>query len=175
MTSCLIVYGSRLGSTAAIAEHIAASLRENGIAARAEPADSAPDPAAYDAVLIGSAVYAGHWLDEPLDYVRRYDKALTKRPVWLFSSGPVGDLAIGHEPVEPREVGDIKRRVGTREHRTFFGALDRTRIDGSDLGRLERIIARRFVPEGDYRDWARIDAWADGIVDELIAEPIAFG
>ena len=45
----------------------------------------------YDAVIIGSAVYTGHWLAPAKDLVYRYLDVLASRPVWLFSSGPVGD------------------------------------------------------------------------------------
>ena len=59
----------------------------------------------YDAVIIGSAVYMGHWLDPAKDLVSRFGDALAGRLVWLFSSGPVGDpsgklaQAMGSDPL----------------------------------------------------------------------------
>jgi menaquinone-dependent protoporphyrinogen oxidase len=44
----------------------------------------------YDAMIIGSAVNMGHWLDHAKQLVNRFGDALAGRPVWLFSSGPVG-------------------------------------------------------------------------------------
>ena len=32
---------------------------------------------------------------------------------------------------------------------------------------IERFVTRKFIAEGDYRDWDRIDAWADGIARDL--------
>jgi menaquinone-dependent protoporphyrinogen oxidase len=54
----------------------------------------------------------------------------------------------------------------------FFGAWDRSRLDRSKLGFAERIIAKR-LPEGDWRDWPAIDAWAAGIARRLPASPTA--
>jgi menaquinone-dependent protoporphyrinogen oxidase len=53
------------------------------------------------------------------------------------------------------------------DHRVFAGALDRSTLDGSDLSAVERFVSRKFIPEGDWRDWAAIDAWADGIARRL--------
>jgi menaquinone-dependent protoporphyrinogen oxidase len=121
--------------------------------------------------VIGSAVYAGHWLKEAVEFVRDRRTALSARPVWLFSSGPVGRPSTGHDPVEPKEVRELKDNVVAREHRVFFGALDRGTLEGADLGFAERFVAKRFVPEGDFRDWPQIDAWADDIAKELLAVP----
>ena len=39
--------------------------------------------------------------------------------------------------------------------------------DGSELGRIERFVAKRFIPEGDWRDWPSIEAWARSIALDL--------
>jgi menaquinone-dependent protoporphyrinogen oxidase len=61
--------------------------------------------------------------------------------------------------------------VNPREHRIFFGALDRSIVDGSALGFAERLIAKTMVPEGDYRDWEAIESWAASIARELARVP----
>ncbi len=45
----------------------------------------------YDAVVLGSAVYAGHWLEPAKQLAERFVGQLLGRAVWLFSSGPVGN------------------------------------------------------------------------------------
>jgi menaquinone-dependent protoporphyrinogen oxidase len=163
----LVAYGSRLGSTADIANRLAARLRVNGVAAIALQVGQVSDPSGYDAVVIGSAVYAGHWLPETMEFVRLHATALSGRPSWLFSSGPVGDRAARAPAVESADVRTIEQLVGPIEHRSFAGALDRQTVDNASFGRAERFIAQHLVPEGDWRDWAAIDAWADGISREL--------
>lgn len=167
----LIAYASRLGSTKAIAARITARLETDGLTATDRPVGSVGELTAYDAFVIGSAVYAGHWLKEATEFVHGHRSVLATRPVWLFSSGPVGQVATKVEPVDPADVHQLSTAVHARDHRIFSGALDRLAIDGSDLGFAERFVAKRFVPEGDFRDWPGIDAWADEIARELAATP----
>jgi menaquinone-dependent protoporphyrinogen oxidase len=45
----------------------------------------------FDAVVVGSSIYTGRWLKPAKELVERNAEALRARPVWLFSSGPLGD------------------------------------------------------------------------------------
>jgi len=57
------------------------------------------------------------------------------------------------------------------DHRTFYGALQRKALK---LG--ERLVTKALkAPDGDYRDWADIDAWAETIVQHLEATGAASG
>jgi menaquinone-dependent protoporphyrinogen oxidase len=167
--SVLVVWASRLGSTKEIAERIAGRLAEDGLETRAESADAATIRPDDEAVVIGSAVYAGHWLAPGMTFARKQLTSLAQRPVWLFSVGPVGERAARSTPVEPKDVEELERMLHPRDHRTFAGALDRADIDAAGFGRVERFIGKHFVPEGDFRDWDVIDHWADGIVTWLRA------
>lgn len=169
----LVVYASRLGSTKAIAERIAARLETDGLETTVRPVGEVTDPRPYDAFVIGSAVYAGHWLTEASGFVRHNRVALSARPVWLFSSGPVGRSAMKVAPVRPAEITELWNATDARGHRVFAGALDRTTLGDSDLGFAEKFVAKRFVPEGDFRDWPAIDAWTDQIARELSRVPVA--
>ena len=82
-------------------------------------------------------------------------------PVWLFSSGPVGDPP---KPLEnPAEVADVVKRLGARGHRLFAG-----RIEGSDLGISEKaLVALVRAPDGDFRPWSEIATWAESIASQL--------
>jgi menaquinone-dependent protoporphyrinogen oxidase len=168
----LVAHASKHGATKGIAERIAAQLRAEGHKAAARPVEAVGDLDGYDAFVIGSAVYGGHWTQEATEFVRRHRVLLADRPVWLFSSGPIGKMATRYEPVEPNGVTAIRRTLSPRDHRVFFGAWDRSRLDRSKLGVAERIIANR-LPEGDWRDWTAIDAWAAGIARRLPASPTA--
>jgi ABC-type lipoprotein export system ATPase subunit/menaquinone-dependent protoporphyrinogen IX oxidase len=163
----LVVYGSRLGATRGIAERIAARLEASGLDTALQAAEQIAELPACDAFVIGSGIYGQHWMKEAAALVRRNRAALSRRPVWLFSSGPVGRWASGHDPIEPKEVAGLRVAVGARDHRVFAGALDRSSIDESNLSAIERFVTRKFIAEGDYRDWDRIDAWADGIARDL--------
>ena len=58
----LVVYASAHGSTQEIAEYITARLAGSGLRVQAHSVVDAPDPAAFDAVVIGSAIHDRAWL-----------------------------------------------------------------------------------------------------------------
>jgi menaquinone-dependent protoporphyrinogen oxidase len=164
----LVAYGSKHGATKGIAERIAAQLQAEGQPAAARPVEAVDNLEGYDVFVVGSAVYGGRWTQEAVEFVRRHCTRLASRPVWLFSSGPIGKTATKYEPTEPNGVAAIRRALRPRDHRVFNGAWDRSRLDRSQLGFSERIVAKR-LPEGDWRDWPAIEGWAVGIAQKLRA------
>jgi menaquinone-dependent protoporphyrinogen oxidase len=159
----LVSAASKHGATAEIASALAEGITRRGVIAEVRDPAEVADVTGYDAVVLGSAVYMGHWLGEAKELVSRVGADLRDRPVWLFSSGPIG------EPLKPEEeavdVAGQVEQTGAVEHRTFAGRLDR-----SSLGFGERAVVRALrAPEGDFRDWAAIDAWAETIASSLSA------
>ena len=73
----------------------------------------------------------------------------------------------------PEEIAPLSGVVHARDHRVFFGALDPERL--SLAPRLMRLLpaGRKLLEEGDFRDWAEIEAWADGIARQLTSAPVA--
>jgi menaquinone-dependent protoporphyrinogen oxidase len=118
----LVAYASRHGATREIAERIAQVLRTAGLAAEARPATEVRDLAPYDAVVIGSAAYMFHWLKEASSFVHRHRAVLAAKPVWLFSSGPLGTEPVNEEGVDqkvaaiPKELPELQAAVGARDH-----------------------------------------------------------
>jgi menaquinone-dependent protoporphyrinogen oxidase len=157
----LVAYASKHGSTQGIAEHITRRLTERGLPVEIRPAEGVVDIGVPDAVILGSAVYAGSWMKEASEFARRFTDVLSAVPVWLFSSGPLGER-VDDDEEQPRQLAEFRETVRPRGHEMFFGALD--------LGQLsfgERMIKAVKAPEGDFRDWDAIAAWADSIADEL--------
>lgn len=157
--SVLITYASKHGSTKEIAERITARLRQLGKDAEIRPVEAVGDLRPYEAVVLGSAVYFGSWMKEPVEFVAANRDALAARPVWLFSSGPTGETSLP----DPKQVAELNAAIRPRDHRMFGGALDHRK-----LSLPERVIIKGVkAPEGDFRDWAAIDAWASSIAQEL--------
>lgn len=162
----LVTAASREGSTLEIAESIANVLRHRGLTVTVAPPTSVEDVGAYDAVVAGSAVYGGRWLEPAVQLVRRHADALRARPVWLFSSGPVGDpgrAIVRRMSAPPQELPMLMRWSGAREHRMFGGRLTADRVS------LVQRLAMRAVGglAGDWRPWDDIDRWAGSIAEEL--------
>jgi menaquinone-dependent protoporphyrinogen oxidase len=171
----LVVAASRHGATEQIGAEIAKTLRIT-LSSRApaaivdlRSADQVTTLAGYDGVVLGSAVYMGRWLAAAREFADRHAEALAAIPVWLFSSGPVGDPPKPDQ--DPADVAAIAAATGAREHRRFAGELDRHR-----LGFAERAVIRAVhAPEGDFRDWPAIREWATEIALALLAQPAATG
>ncbi|MGW7263283.1 flavodoxin domain-containing protein [Streptomyces sp. NPDC054842] len=157
----LVTYGSTNGSTKEIAEKVADVLRTAGITAEVLPARSVTDVDAYEAVLVGGALYAGRWHKDARRFTRRHSGALAQRPVWFFSSGPLDSTASQRDIPPVPGVKKAMVRLDVRQHVTFGGCL----TEGAH-GRIARMILRNGKG-GDFRDFAAIENWAQGVAKEL--------
>ena len=68
MARVLIVHASRHGGTAGIADRIGDVLRSEGNEVVVADAARRPDPAGFDAYVVGSGVYMGSWLKEGTEF-----------------------------------------------------------------------------------------------------------
>jgi len=165
----LVAAASRHDSTAEIASAIGRALTDAGLEVDLRPARDVASIAGYGAVVLGSGVYMGRWLPDATRIVELHGEELKARPVWLFSSGPIGSP--DPKPVgEPPEVVEMAAAIGAREHRTFTGRLDRGRLS---LGEKVVVAAVRAA-DGDFRDWELIATWAGEVAEALRpAVPVA--
>lgn len=166
VTRVLIGYASKHGSTAEIAEIIADKMRESGLNVDCRPLSEIDSLSGYDAVVLGSALYVNRWRHEARRFLHRHAEVLSKRPLWVFSSGPVGESSRALEPasLEPKRVAAEVERLGAREHVVFGG-----RVPTEPHGPLEHAPVRG-TPE-QYRDrryWAEIREWAARIAGALV-------
>ena len=89
----LVSAASKHGATAEIGDRIAAALRDAlpaGTDVDVVAAENVTTVDGYEAVVLGSAVYMGRWLDSARRLAETHAAELSTRPVWLFSSGPTG-------------------------------------------------------------------------------------
>ncbi len=162
----LVTVASRHGSTREIAQVIAGELRAAGVEPDLRQVETIGSLDDYDAAVIGSAIYAGQWLPEARQFVGHNREQLSKLPVWLFSSGPIG--ADPWPPGDPPGVAELIQALGARGHTVFNGKLD-----SHTLGFAERLIARVVhAPAGDFRNWEAIRAWARAIGADVAAQQL---
>ena len=159
----LVTAASKHAATTDIATAIAEELSAAGIETTVASPESVGSLEGYDGVVLGSGVYAGRWLGSAKEFVDRNSTALAAMPVWLFSSGPLG------EPLkpdgEPADAAPIANRLGACSHHVFGGRLDRHQLS---LGE-RAIVGLVRAPDGDYRPWDEIRAWSAGIAQALEA------
>ena len=99
----LVGYATAAGSTAGIAERIAATLRVRGCEVVCRPVGPDLDPADFDAVLVGSAVHNMAWLPPAVDFLERFPA----------TGGPPGVVLSGVGGASPS--GPVTRRLTTLE------------------------------------------------------------
>jgi menaquinone-dependent protoporphyrinogen oxidase len=166
VNTVLITYASKYGATAEIAEKIGEVLQQAGLSAEAKPADDVRDLSAYQAVILGSAVYAGKWRKQAVKFLKANSKTLAAKPVWIFSSGPTGK----GDPVEllngwryPAKIQTYIDQIKPRDLTVFHGNIDVEKINAIERQMIKTVKAQT----GDFRDWTAIQSWAKGIADNL--------
>ena len=179
----LVVYASKTGGTKGIAEAIGEKLRDRGLQAEVLDVSAIRDASGYDGFVFGSAVYMFHWMKEAKQFLSHNKRVFAGKPVWLFSSGPVGTdkmNAKGQDLLDvsvsgPKELDELREATNFRDHKVFFGVLDGSKLTGV-TGMMYRMArrseeAKKSMPEGDFRDWNEIGAWAGTIADALLMAP----
>ena len=160
----LIAYASKHGSTQEIAEAVGEGLRAAGYGVAVRDVEEVHAVDVYEAVIIGSAVYMGRWMSEAQKFVESNHDKFGQVPVWLFSSGPLGEI-IEEEAGTPHNLVELMALTKAQGHQVFDGRLDKEQLA---LG--ERMIVRMVkAPVGDFRDWDAIREWAEKIAAELDA------
>jgi len=162
----LVAYATKHGATAEIAEKIGQVLRQAGLRTDVLPADRVIDLTPYTAVVLGSAVYIGQWRKEAVKFLQANETVLADRPVWLFSSGPLGE----GDPLEltqgwrlPEKLQPMVDRIPPRDIAVFHGA-----VDVGKLNFIEKwMLKNTKTPVGDFRNWEAITSWATAIADVL--------
>jgi menaquinone-dependent protoporphyrinogen oxidase len=150
-----------MGGTRGIAELVGDALTDAGFQVDVRPASEVSGLDPYDAVVIGGALYTGHWHRHTRRFVKRHTGALRERPVWVFSSGPLNGSAAEEIPPVP-QVQQLLDRIGARGHITFGG-----RLPADAKGFPASAMAKSHA--GDWRHPERIRGWAAEVAMELLS------
>jgi menaquinone-dependent protoporphyrinogen oxidase len=152
----LVASGSKYGSTREVAQAIGQELTVLGFDVDVMDAHEVLSVVAYDAVVIGSAVYGGLWRRDAEELMRDHAPVLRHRDVWTFSVGIETIVSEGQPKDEAYLLGDT---VNAHEHRRFTGALDPAKLNVGE----KALIRALDPPLGDFRDFADIREWAQSV------------
>ena len=165
----LVAYASKYGATGEIAEKIGQVLRQSGLSVDVSPVKTAKDVKLYDAIVLGSAAYMFQWRPDAVAFLKKNQKLLAERPIWLFYSGPLGkgdalELVKGQRfPKSLKPVIDI---IKPRDMAVFHGFINMEKLNF-----FERFAFKKSpAMQGDFRDWDVIISWAKSIASELNKE-----
>jgi menaquinone-dependent protoporphyrinogen oxidase len=166
----LVGYATAAGSTAGIAEQIAATIRAAGCDVVCRPVGPDLDPTSFDAYVVGSAVHNMAWLRPAVDFLGRIS-ATENRPIWCFSVGGVTPRGVVTRRMTALEARRVEQTfppgLRVRDHRFFGGIVE---MKGLPLwGRaFWRLVGGR---PGDHRDWPAMESWAGQIAAEVLRNP----
>jgi len=152
----LVAFASRHGATRETAATVARELiragrDRGGLSVVLAPVQQQPDVVAFDAVVLGSAVYGGRWLAPALDWVGRMSAQLRERPVWLFSTG------VPSVPWPSRTVGDgrwVAEALGARQHRSFDGRVERRLLSPAERAWCPATLGTGQLDRAAVTDWS---------------------
>ncbi|HEX5828292.1 MAG TPA: flavodoxin domain-containing protein [Candidatus Limnocylindrales bacterium] len=148
----LVAFASQNGSTAAIAEVIAAELQLAGIQVDVRPVSTVEGLRPYRALVLGSGVFLPGRASDGGGFLAHHASAVSHMPVWLFCAGPIGrGRTADGSPASDCPVVDVARAIGARGA-AAFGSLSMDR--GAD--EFDRPV-----------DMRRVREWARGIASEL--------
>ncbi len=166
----LVLYASKYGATRGLCEAIARRLEKSDCYSELHPASEMIDPGQWDALVLGSAIYAGRWRSDAVNYLEQFAETLSTKAVWIFASGPTGEEeaeALLEEKIYPEKLRPLIRHIAPQDLRMFHGALT-----PEQLNFLEKAIIKVVkAPTGDFRDWEAIEQWSDQIAASLKALP----
>ena len=157
-TSVLVGYATRYGSTQEVAEVIAATLRECGLAVDIQPVRQVRTLEGYRGVVLGAPLFMFHWHKDALQFLSRYRQALAERPVAIFALGPT------HDPYDEQEWQDSRAQLDKELSKVPWLAPVALEMFGGKYDPVKlrfpiNLLAGK-VPATDLRDWTAIRAWA---------------
>ncbi len=174
----LIVYGSRYGQTARIANRIRQVLAERDFAVSLYQGDALPSGCRaddYDGVLIGASMVFGKYQRYVRDFVAGNGPALNRIPTGFFAvSGAAGSA-------NPAERAEAERRLEAFCVETGWHPLLRESVAGAIRYTkynfvLRWVMKRISRKEGgstdtsrdhEYTDWVQVEQFADRFADRV--------
>ena len=156
----LITYASKYGSTGGVADAIGKELCSKDVATDVVLIKNADNISSYRGVIIGGPIYMGKWMSEAVDFVKENRETLRRLPVAYFLvcmtlSRPTEEnraKALAYMDRILKSVPEIKP-IGVG---TFAGAMDYNNLSWIN----KKILKSKGTPEGDFRNWNEIRAWA---------------
>jgi len=156
--SILVGYASQYGSTKAVAEAIAETLREGELVVDLQPLREVRTLAGYGAIVLGAPLLMYRWHADAKRFLSRHRKALAELPVAVFALGPI------QEPHNEAEWKDAAAQLEKELARfSWFKPTALTLFGGKFDPATLRFPLNRLAgkaPASDIRDWKGIRAWA---------------
>jgi menaquinone-dependent protoporphyrinogen oxidase len=159
--SVLVAYATRYGSTQEVAEAVAATLRDGGLAADMMPMRQVRALDGYRMVVLGAPLFMFHWHRDAKGFLARHRKAIEELPVAVFALGPFFQN-------DEKECREARRQLDSELAQFPWFAPCACTVFGGRFDPVKiRFPLRSFlkkIPASDFRDWDAIRTWAGTLV-----------
>jgi menaquinone-dependent protoporphyrinogen oxidase len=151
----LVAYATKHGSTVEVAEAIGSELRDRGHEVDVEPASDMHALDGYSAVVLGGALYMGHWHQDAVRFLKRHLPALEEIPLAVFAMGPktLADAEVASSRKQLDHALEAVPKLTPSAVAIFGGVVDPSKLR----------FPFKHMPASDARDWDAIAAWAHDV------------
>jgi menaquinone-dependent protoporphyrinogen oxidase len=160
----LVAYATMAGSTAGVAKQIGDTLIDKNLTVDVLDVDQVTDLSEYETVILGSGIRGGTFFTKANAFIEKYKSVLGKKNFHVF----LVCLTMREDTTANRATADgylnpIRSQVKPRSEGLFAGAYDSSKVNF-----MEKMIMRAIhAPEGDFRKWDEISAWAERIATTI--------
>ncbi|HEY1575535.1 MAG TPA: flavodoxin domain-containing protein [Terracidiphilus sp.] len=170
----LIAYCTRSGSTAEVAQAMGETMRAAGVRADVKPMVEVESIAPGTAVMLGTALYIGHFPKDFHRFVARFQKELEQVRPWIFVLGPTEKERKQFAAAEEQARKELRKYPWLRpaDMRVLGGKFDPQHLSlPFPMSLIMKLPANpmKKLPASDIRDWAWIRRWVEAIAEGLIA------
>ncbi len=160
----LVLYATKCGSTAEVAQAIGQALSERGADVDVLPVKKAGKLDGYQAVVVGSAIRMGQPLPEVMNFVKANLEQLRNLPVAYFSVHILNTEDTPEARANREAYTASLRQILTPCAEAFFAG----KMDLSKLSFVEKLMAKAVkAADSDQRDWQAINSWAMEVSPQL--------
>ncbi|HMK65689.1 MAG TPA: flavodoxin domain-containing protein, partial [Thermodesulfobacteriota bacterium] len=169
----LVAYASYCGSTGGVAETIGKEVCAQGARVDVRYLKKVDDISSYDGIVLGSSIRNGAWLPEAAEFAKKNQEGLSRIPVAYFLTC----ITLYRDTAENRRVVrnyfnpvlESVSSVHPVDLGLFAGALDYSKMNFLFRTIMKSKMKKQDIPEGDYRNWESIRAWARGLGSSLLS------
>jgi menaquinone-dependent protoporphyrinogen oxidase len=170
----LVTYASMTGSTKGISEAIGETLTALGADVDVISMKDVKYISQYKAVIAGSAIQAGKWLPEAMDFIQTHKKDLNQKPFAAFLVCMTLEMKRGNQyrDMVSSWLSPVRDIVPPVSEGLFSGILDIKKIPSfGDRIKFRISVMAGVWKEGDHRNWEEIRLWAANLKPYLTSEP----
>jgi len=170
----LIAYCTRSGATAEVAQAIGRTVNEAGLAAQVKAIADVQSIAPGTEVVLGAAIYIGHFPREFHRFLSRFEVELAKVRPWIFVLGPTEKERKQFAAAEEQARKELGRHPSLHagDMRVLGGKFDPAHLNlPFPMSLIQKLPANpmKKMPVSDIRDWEWIRRWAEAIAEEIAA------